>query len=138
MKVTGGASYYVSTEIVEDTSGKVSIDKEYTSMKSVPDTGLDGGWAQCEDPKLTADEKTAFTKAINDKDGLSITPIAKVSTQVVAGINYLLICEAKLVVPDAKTGYGLIPLNVSTSGAVTVDKEKSSIFFMNKEDSSRS
>lgn len=44
----------------------------------------------------------AFNKALQDYDGVSLKPIALLGTQVVAGTNYLVLCQGAPVVQDPK------------------------------------
>ena len=56
-----------------------------------------GGWSPVvqEAGKLPEDAQAAFDKALEQLDGAVYTPVALLSTQVVAGTNYLFVCEMK-------------------------------------------
>ncbi|WP_196889955.1 hypothetical protein [Aureivirga sp. CE67] len=66
---------------------------------SEQNTELLGGWSPYE--PLTAESKFVFAEATERIEGVVYTPF-KVSTQVVAGMNYRFRCEAQIVYPGAK------------------------------------
>lgn len=49
----------------------------------------------------------AFEKALECMTGASYTPIRVLSSQVVAGMNCCVLCQAQVVVPEAKPYYTL-------------------------------
>jgi hypothetical protein len=51
---------------------------------------------------LAEDAHEAFAKASKNYDGVALTPMAQLGTQVVAGTNYLVLCEGAPVVQNAK------------------------------------
>lgn len=115
----GGA--YKMIVIYRDFQGKAELTQnfafdltDYTQGKSAePGQALPGGWAAPEDLSsvpLTEEAQKAFDKAIGNFVGSSIEPMALLGTQVVAGINYAILCRVTPVVPDA----------VSTIQVVTV------------------
>ncbi len=123
--VPGGASYYVVAELFESLESEVSIVKEYTSMQDVLDNNLDGGWSQCESPKLDEADAAKIYEAIASLSGGAVgvgyTPIAQVSSQVVAGKNLLLIGEKRAVAPQAEPEYFFIKVFLGLDGTVTPD-----------------
>ena len=50
----------------------------------------------------------AFHAATESTTGYVYKPIALLGSQVVAGMNYCLLCETTLAVPDAQPGYALV------------------------------
>ena len=116
-------SVYVIAEIKEAMDGTVSLVNVYkSSVNAYPsaDSGLSGGWTECESPKLTADEKKVFNAATADLVGVNYKPIAKVATQVVAGLNYCFICESTAVVMNPKTRYSFVYVYSAVDGTSTV------------------
>lgn len=69
---------------------------------------LAGGWTLCEDITVTEEAKAAFNQALEGFVGSSIEPLALLGTQVVAGLNYCLLCRATPVVPNATSHYALV------------------------------
>ena len=67
------------------------------------DEELVGGWQKAESPELTDEAKAAFEKATEGLLGVGYKPVALLGTQVVAGTNYRILCEATVVYPGAET-----------------------------------
>lgn len=65
---------------------------------------LPGGWSFAE---AQEDGMAAFEKASEYLTGASYTPIRVLSSQVVAGMNYCVLCQAQVVAPEAKPYYTL-------------------------------
>jgi len=66
-----------------------------------------GGWVIDENMnkcKLPAEVKSAFNEAMTGFTGAAYTPVLYVGCQVVAGMNYMLICKQRLVVPEKVEG----------------------------------
>lgn len=67
-------------------------------LKSMPETDIEtyttddlvGGWTKASSPVMTAEAQNAFTSVNKDS---SATAIALLSTQVVSGTNYHILCE---------------------------------------------
>ncbi len=67
-------------------------------LKSMPETDIEtyttddlvGGWTKASSPVMTAEAQNAFTSVNKDS---SATAIALLSTQVVSGTNYRILCE---------------------------------------------
>lgn len=69
------------------------------------DADVVGGWAVAEAADvelLPAEAQTAFQIARESYVGVDLHPLATLASQVVAGTNYLILCEGEAVVPDAK------------------------------------
>lgn len=61
-----------------------------------PEDGLTGAWAVCEKedaPLLPAEAQEAFGLATEGYASATLHPIATLASQVVAGMNYLILCE---------------------------------------------
>ena len=82
--------------------------------------GLPGGWYQPESIELTAEEKAAFDKLMSERDGVEYKPIAKVAEQVVAGKNVCVLCESRVVVPNAPTTYSFVYIYMGLDGKVEI------------------
>jgi hypothetical protein len=69
-----------------------------------------GGWELAEAQGATlADEgaQAAFEKATKELDGANYVPVALLGKQLVAGMNYCILCQVTPVVPDAQPHYAL-------------------------------
>ena len=77
-----------------------------------------GGWEITEavEGKLTPEAKAAFDKAMNGLVGASYVPVALLGTQVVAGINYCILCQITPVVPDAVPSWALVYIYADLEG----------------------
>ncbi|MCQ2457356.1 MAG: hypothetical protein MJ142_01335 [Clostridia bacterium] len=78
---------------------------------------LAGGWMSPEDTAVTADARKAFDKAFEDFTGVSYEPVALLGTQVVAGLNYCLLCKATMVTPEQDTFYALVYIYAALDGS---------------------
>ena len=82
-----------------------------------------GGWTpvvQEEAGKLPEDAQAAFDKVTEQLDGASYTPVALLSTQVVAGTNYCILCQITPVVPDAVPRWTIVFLYEDLQGNVSL------------------
>ncbi len=78
--------------------------------------GLTGGWELPDVPEVEDELKEAFETAAKDKRDFHYEPIALVSTQVVSGMNYCLLCESTLEVDGLMEPYMLAYLYVDLDG----------------------
>lgn len=109
-----GSQTYSIAEIYEDLDGNASIMDIVDSV--VPTNlrdgeNLSGGWTQPEDVTVPEDVQKALKTT-----GAQNEPIACVSTQVVAGMNYCLLCRAA----DADDAYTFIYLYVDLQGNASI------------------
>jgi len=101
--------YFAIVFIYEDLEGNAEI-QDIASMTAYGELDenagsaeqLDGGWSVAD---AQDDGMAAFDKAIEGLVGVSYTPIRVLSSQVVAGMNYCVLCQAQVVAPDAKPYY---------------------------------
>ena len=103
--------YFAIVYIYENLDGKAEItdiasmtvlgelDKNASTAAQLP-----GDWSFAE---AQEDGMAAFEKASEYLAGASYTPIRVLSSQVVAGMNYCVLCQAQVVVPGAKPYYTL-------------------------------
>ena len=91
---------YESKDMDEETFKNI-VDELVTLTKSeqgnVDGDTLAGGWTKAEDPTITDELNTIFTKATDGLTGAMYTPLALLETQVVAGTNYKFLCSEKTV-----------------------------------------
>lgn len=77
-----------------------------------------GGWENVphEAAELPADAQAAFDKALEGLVGAEYLPVALLSTQVVAGMNYCILCQIAPVVLDAATSWALVYIYADLEG----------------------
>lgn len=77
-----------------------------------------GGWQNvpCEAATLPEDAQAAFDKALEGLDGAVYTPVALLSTQVVAGTNYCILCQITPVVPNPAPTWALVYIYADLQG----------------------
>ena len=66
--------------------------------------------------ELPADAQAAFDKAVHGLVGAKYTPVALMSTQVVAGMNYCILCQITPVVPNATPAWSLVYIYADAKG----------------------
>ena len=66
--------------------------------------------------ELPADAQAAFDKAVGGLVGAEYVPVALMSTQVVAGTNYCILCQITPVVPDATPAWALVYIYADLDG----------------------
>ena len=79
---------------------------------------LAGGWevTPAEAHALPKDAQSAFEKATAQLDGAEYIPVALMSSQVVAGMNYCVLCQVTYVVPDAVPFWALVYIYADPEG----------------------
>ena len=77
-----------------------------------------GDWENvpCEAAELPEDAQAAFDKALDGLVGAKYTPVALLSTQIVAGTNYCILCQITPVVPDATPTWALVYVHADLQG----------------------
>ena len=92
---------------------------------SVSAESLVGGWKTPDSRELTPEALDAFNKAMEGLVGVDYKPVALLGTQLVAGMNYCILCEAKVVYPGAEPYYAKVTVYEDLKGNATVtDIEK--------------
>lgn len=106
--VPNAVETYALGYIYEDLKGNVEVtDIVSSSVETniVNDEEITGGWMQPDSPEMTDEAGEALTKAAEDLDGASYTPLAFLSSQVVAGTNYCIFCEKQSTAVDVENQY---------------------------------
>ena len=69
-----------------------------------------GGWVivHAEAQTLPEDAQAAFDKATEGMTDVSYTPVALLSTQIIVGTNYCILCQITPVVPDPVPSWNLV------------------------------
>ena len=85
----------------------------------IPAEGLVGGWSVPEDEQAGLD---AFAKATEGLLGVEYTPLCVLGQQLVAGMNYCVLCRGLGVYPDAQPCYTLAVVYAALDGSATVTR----------------
>ena len=93
--------------------GKAPAAEESASAKA-------GGWTIPEDAAVSDEARAAFEKAMEGLTGVSYQPVALVGTQLVSGTNYCILCEARVVYPDAVPYYALVYVYADLQGGAKI------------------
>lgn len=85
---------------------------------SAPAEIMTGGWQMAlqEAAPLPEEAQAAFDKATENLDGAEYTPAALLATQVVAGMNYCILCQVTPVTPDAAPAWALVYIYADLEG----------------------
>ena len=83
---------------------------------SAEPAGMTGGWSATESPEITEDVQALFDKAMEGLLGVNYTPVAYLGTQLVAGSNHCILCQAAAVYPGAQPYYVLVYIYEDLSG----------------------
>ena len=77
-----------------------------------------GGWKNIphEAGELPEDAQTAFDKATEGLVGAKYVPVDLLSTQLVAGMNYCILCQITPVTPDATPNWALVYIYADLQG----------------------
>jgi hypothetical protein len=75
------------------------------AFSACAETPVLGGWSTPDSPEITPELQELFDKATEGLLGVNYTPVALIGTQLVSGMNYCFLCEAKAVIPDAVPYY---------------------------------
>ena len=101
----------------DDEAGFIS-DPVYKTLE----TGslLAGGWTPAADPAVTEELRAKFEKATEALLGVNYSPVAYLGSQVVAGINHAILCQAAAVYPDAQPYFVIVYLYEDLAGNVSI------------------
>ena len=111
---------YTIVYLYEDLEGRVEITDFLNSAVEVPEEGLMGGWSMPETPELTEEACAALDIAVQELAGVAYTPVALVGTQVVAGMNYCILCQTRSDVPGEPSGFSLVYVYADLQGDATL------------------
>ena len=87
-------------------------------METTNAEAMTGGWENVphEIAELPADAQAAFDKAVEGLVGAEYVPVALLSTQVVAGTNYCILCQITPVAPNATPTWALVYIYADLDG----------------------
>ena len=83
---------------------------------------MSGGWELAENDaaELPEEVQTAFDKAVANLEGNELKPVAYMAQQVVAGMNYMILCESTLVTAEPVTSYQVAVIYADLQGNAEV------------------
>ena len=81
-----------------------------------------GGWeiVESEAGELPEEVQKAFDKALDGLVGALYVPVKLLAQQVVAGMNYCILCQITPVVPDARPTWALVYIYADLEGNATL------------------
>ena len=96
-------------------------DNAGSDVKNVADTDgrddvITGGWTKADSSEITDELRAKFEAACETLTGEQLTPLSLMETQVVAGMNYRILCESLATVPDAEPEKVVVTLYVDLDG----------------------
>ena len=110
---------YKLVYLCEDTDGNVSI-LDIADFANADGEALAGGWFASDDIALPEEVKEAYDKAMEGLVGVDYEPVAFLESQVVAGMNYRILCKSTVVYPGAETGYAIVTVYRALDGSAEV------------------
>lgn len=119
---TLSASYALVT-LYEDLNGGAEITEIRNSDAQAPavtDEPMDGAAAEPESPEVTEDAKEAVTKATGLLTGATYEPVALLSTQVVNGTNYTMLCKITTVTAEPESHYAVVTVYANSDGTAEI------------------
>ena len=81
---------------------------------------LAGGWTPAEDPAITEEIQALFDQAMEGLVGVGYVPVAYLGSQLVAGTNHAILCQATVVYPGALPAWKIVFLYEDLSGHVEI------------------
>ena len=118
--VPGAETTYAIVYVYEDLNGGAQITGVESCDAQASLSADDGGWSEPASPALTEDTLQAMAKACEALAGMEYTPLALLATQVVAGMNYRVLCEARATVPGAGTEYAILTVYADPQGNAAI------------------
>ena len=90
------------------------------TVSAFAETSLSGGWQPAADPAITEEIQAVFDKGMEGLLGVNYVPVAYLGSQVVAGTNHAILCQATAVYPDAAPTYVIVYLYENLEGNVEI------------------
>ena len=115
-----GTQYRVLCRMTVCYPGALNVDDALCETDLVDDKEMTGGWQEAQSPAMTDEAKAAFEKATEGLLCVDYVPVALLSTQVVAGTNYRILCEATEVYPGAETHYAVMTVYEGLDGSANI------------------
>ncbi len=79
---------------------------------------VSGGWELYDNEanELPEDVQSAFDKAVEQFEGSDLKPLAYIASQVVAGTNYMILCEVETVMEEPVQSYQMVVIYADLQG----------------------
>ena len=119
----GAQEQYVVVTLQRGLLGRaeiVDIGDALCKTDLVDDREMTGGWQEAASPALTDEAKASFEKATDGLVVVEYAPVALLSTQVVAGTSYRILCEATVVYPSAESHYAVMTVYEGLDGSANI------------------
>ena len=116
---------FMITMITACGSSNESAQTDESSEMSAEES-VSGGWNLFDNEAnaLPEDVQTAFDKAAETFTGSELKPVAYVASQVVAGTNYMILCEATTTTEQPKTSYQMVIVYADLEGKAEITQMK--------------
>ena len=118
----GAEEQYKVVTLSRNWLGKAKIEAigDAICPTDLSDEPLAGDWQEAGSPALTEDALAAFDTATDGLVGVDYVPVALLSTQVVSGTNYRILCEATTVYPGAEMHYVVMTIYEELDGSLCI------------------
>ncbi len=116
---------YALVTLYEDLNGGAEITDIRSSEAQAPaeaDEPIDGASAEAASPEVTDDAKQALTKATELLTGATYKPVALLSTQVVNGMNYTMLCKITSVTETPEADYAVVTVYANSDGTAEISE----------------
>ena len=110
------AAAAVKAEVVETEAEEVQQEPAAVAEEGP----LSGGWTPAADPAVTEEISVLMAKGLEGLVGVNYVPITYLGSQVVAGTNHAILCQATVVYPDAEPYYVIVYPYEDLEGNVSV------------------
>lgn len=112
-------TYAIGT-VYEDLEGTATLEDMQATDVETNLSDMPGGWMEPESVALTEEAQAAFDAALEELVGVDYQPIALLASQVVAGTNYAVLCQATVVYPDAEPYYAIVYVSADLEGQAEI------------------
>jgi len=115
-------STYAIVTVYEDLEGNAEITEILHSEAevNVTDVVFDGGWFAPETTKVPKEAVDALVKASANVVGATYHPVVLLGTQIVAGINYCMLCEVTPVTENPESHYAIVVVSQGVDATTSV------------------
>ena len=118
--VPDAVSEWALVYVYENLEGSAEI-TNVVSLLAAPEAGMTGAWAPNQgDEALEADAKAALDAALENMVGADYETVAVLGSQVVAGMNYSLLCRVTPVTPDAVGSFAVVTVYRNLQGGAEI------------------
>ncbi|MCR5784557.1 MAG: fibronectin type III domain-containing protein [Eubacterium sp.] len=120
--IEGDMTYYVQVRVLKRSGNTKTYSKWCTKESVYVEAASEtesGGWeinTEFGTPEIPDEVQEAFDKAMENLVGVDYTPVLYLGSQVVAGMNYKLICTSTVVYPGAETTYSIVTIYADLEG----------------------